>query len=319
MEKECDMVVEILMATYNGGKYLEEQLRSIEEQTFKHWHLTVHDDGSTDETLDVLEAFQKRMGKDKVTFRKNDVPSGSAKANFLGLIKEAEGDYFMCCDQDDRWHINKIAMTLHRMRQMEQRYGRDLPLLVHTDLRVVDSRLKEIHPSFHAYTNLEHRPIPSLELVQNQVTGCTMMFNNQLKQYVERIDNTDPILMHDHFLALIACAFGKMSYIDKATIDYRQHEENSVGAQDARSLSYMWNRFKRGKEAFRMSMEDSCRQAGYFMELYEPYFHDRRMRRLFQSYADLYTQNKWKRIDTCLHNRFMKKGVVRKVMQIIWG
>ena len=313
------MVIEILMATYNGGRYLQEQLRSIEEQTFKNWHLTVHDDGSTDDTWSILEAFQKHMGEDKVTIRENAVPSGSAKANFLGLIKEAKGDYFMCCDQDDRWHINKIAVTLHRMAQMEQRYGRDLPLLVHTDLRVVDSSLKEIHPSFHAYTNLEHRPIPAFELVQNQVTGCTMMFNKKLQQYAAHIDQTGPILMHDHFLALIACAFGKMSYVNKATIDYRQHEENSVGAQDARSLSYMWDRFKRGRASFRTSMEESCRQTGYFMELYEPYFHDRRMRRLFQAYADLYTMKKCERIQTCLQNRFMKKGVVRKVMQIIWG
>ena len=312
-------MIDILMATYNGEHYLKEQLASIESQTWTDWRLIVHDDASSDGSREILENFQKRLGKEKVIIKKNNPASGSAKANFIGLIQASTGDYMMCCDQDDVWHQDKVARTFYRMRQMEKRYGNEIPLLVHTDLRVVDEQLSELNPGFHKYMNLETGGKLNRELIQNQVTGCTVMINKALKEYVAQVTDVELIVMHDHWLALIALVFGKMSYLNKSTIDYRQHGNNSVGAQNARSISYMWHRLLRGKNKFRQDMRDSCNQAGYFVQLYVSCIKDEKVIKLLDRYSHLYEKNKMSRIFCFFRHSFWKKGVSRKIMQVIWG
>ena len=312
-------MIDILMATYNGEHYLKDQLASIESQTWTDWRLIVHDDASSDGTREILENFQKRLGKEKVIIKKNNPASGSAKANFIGLIQASTGDYMMCCDQDDVWHQDKVARTFYRMRQMEKRYGNEIPLLVHTDLRVVDEQLSELNPGFHKYMNLETGGKLNRELIQNQVTGCTVMINKALKEYVAQVTDVELIVMHDHWLALIALVFGKMSYLNKATIDYRQHGNNSVGAQNARSISYMWHRLLRGKNKFRQDMRDSCNQAGYFVQLYVSCIKNKKVIKLLNKYAHLYEENKIIRILCFFRHGLWKKGVSRKIMQVIWG
>ena len=312
-------MIEILLATYNGEKHLEEQLASIEEQTYKNWRLRVHNDQSSDGTWEILESFQRKYGEEKVILKKNVPTSGGSKNNFIGLIQASDAEYVMCCDQDDVWHKDKIEKTFRRMRQMEQRFGKDLPLLVYTDLKVVDEKLDEIHPSFHTCMNLRTDSVLCYEIIQNQVTGCTVMFNQTLKYYMNAVENAEHIVMHDHWLALIALVFGKMSYLNQATMDYRQHGNNVVGAQDARSLSYLWSRFKRGKERFVQDMKASCRQVSYFCILYKTCIESEKVIKLLNNYAHLYDVNKIKRIYYFYKFRFWKKGMIRKIMQMIWG
>lgn len=312
-------MIDILLATYNGAIYLEEQLHSIESQTYKNWRLRVHDDGSSDGTWEMLEEFQKKHGEKKVIIKKNIPPTGASKRNFISLIQASDAEYMMCCDQDDVWYRDKVEKTYKRMRQMEQRYGKETPLLVHTDLKVVDAHLNKIHESFHKSMNLRTSNYLHYELVQNQVTGCTVMVNAILKKYVDLVKNTDKIVMHDHWLALIALSFGKMSYLDEATMAYRQHENNVVGAQNANSFNYMWRRFKRGKTKFIEDMKASCEQACYFCMLYETCMCEQKMIQLLDTYKNLYQKNKAARIVTFFKYRLWKKGIVRRIMQVIWG
>ena len=312
-------MIEILLATYNGEKYLEEQLASIENQTYKNWRLRVHDDQSVDATWRILKDFQKKHGEEKVILKKNIPASGGSKNNFIGLIQASDADYMMCCDQDDVWHKDKIEKTYRRMRQMEKRYGKDLPLLVYTDLKVVDSDLNEIDPSFHACMNLRTDSKLYYEMIQNQVTGCTMMLSGAFKDYMNRVKNAEYIVMHDHWLAVIALVFGKMSYLDQVTMDYRQHGDNVVGAQNARSLAYMWIRFKRGREQFVQDMKASCRQIAYFCILYKTCIESEKVIKLLDTYAQLYDVNKVERLYYFFKFRFWKKGIIRKIMQMIWG
>lgn len=129
----------------------------------------------------------------------------------------------MCADQDDVWHSDKVARTFYRMKRMERKFGKDIPLMVHTDLCVVDETLCEMSSGFHDYMNLRTNGKLRYELIQNQVTGCTVMINRNLKVYVKEATDVESIVMHDHWLALIALVFGKISYLNQATIDYRQH------------------------------------------------------------------------------------------------
>ena len=230
----------ILMATYQGENYLEEQLDSIVAQDYPYWELMVCDDGSTDRTMEILQAYQKRYAG-RITVCQNKENLGGTK-NFLTLLKEGakmgrarekEGvrTYFMFSDQDDFWHRDKLSCTLSRMKQVEARYGRKLPALVFTDARVVDGGRKEIAPSFFAlqHFNLCRRTLPHL-LMENMVIGCTSMMNAALADLMQEIP--EHARYHDWWMALLAAAAGHTSYLPKATLDYRQHGNNVVGTRD---------------------------------------------------------------------------------------
>ena len=104
------------------------------------------DDGSTDGTISILEEFSKQY-PEQVTIIKNDPPQGSAKDNFISLIQNSYGPYFMFCDQDDVWKPDKIYLTLQKMEALEARYGEKTPILVHSDLSVVDHNLEMVAES----------------------------------------------------------------------------------------------------------------------------------------------------------------------------
>lgn len=140
-------MVTILLATLNGEDYLKAQLESIAAQTYENWQLVVGDDGSTDDTISIIEEFSEKH-PDQVTIIKNDPPQGSAKDNFISLLRNSYGPYFMFCDQDDVWKPDKIYLTLQKMESLEARYGDKIPILVHSDLSVADSNLEMIAESF---------------------------------------------------------------------------------------------------------------------------------------------------------------------------
>ncbi len=313
--------VHILMATYNGGKYLEEQLASLARQTWKNWYLTVYDDGSTDDTMMILMKFREKIGEDRVFISVNEPASGGAKQNFMKLITENDGDYFMCCDQDDVWYPDKIERSVKRMYLMEKRYGKELPLLVYSELRVVDEQLKEIAPAFHPFMNLRTGSDLACELIQNQVTGCTVLFNCALWEYMQRLTATDKILMHDHVLAITALLFGRMSFIKTPLMDYRQHSGNSVGARNAKSIGYLMQRFKRGRERFRDDMKASSEQAAYLLSAFQEELAccncPEKMILLIR-YSSLYESGKCTRIQDFFRFGIWKNGWLLRAVQMLW-
>lgn len=230
----------ILMATYQGEKYLGEQLDSIVAQDYPDWELIVRDDGSTDRTIEILKAYREQY-PDRITVCRNKENLGGTK-NFLTLLKEGaalgrerekEGvqTYFMFSDQDDFWYKDKLRCTLLRMKQVEARYGGQVPALVFTDARVVDGGRKEISSSFFALQHFHlHRRTLSHLLMENMVIGCTSMMNAALANLVEKVPKH--ARYHDWWMALLAAATGHTSYLPKATLDYRQHGDNVVGTQD---------------------------------------------------------------------------------------
>lgn len=222
-----DKKIHILLATYNGENYLAEQLNSILNQTNTNWQLLIHDDNSTDNTVDIIKQYQKQ-NPDKIQFIDDDVSFGNASANFSFLLEHVDSEYIMFCDQDDVWLKNKIELTLEKMQDMEKTY-QNLPILVHTDLTVVDEELKVISKSYWKYQYID----PSKDslnrlLVQNTITGCTVMINRRLMNIALPIPND--AIMHDWWLGLVAAAFGKITYIDIPTVFYRQHSKNDTGA-----------------------------------------------------------------------------------------
>lgn len=217
------------MAVYNGEKYIREQIDSILNQTYKNTHLIIRDNCSSDNTREIVAEYTKKYSK-RVTLLKSEINVGII-GNFSALLDYASADYIMFSDHDDIWLPEKIEKSMNKLLQLERRYASSTPILVHSDLCVVNKDLTLIHPSFWKYSKLD--PVKGVtlprQLIQNQVTGCTVMLNKALIVLARPIP--PQIVMHDWWLAICAAAFGKIGVVNETTMLYRQHNSNDTGAK----------------------------------------------------------------------------------------
>ena len=140
------IMIAILMATYNGSRYLREQIDSILSQTNDNWQLYIHDDGSTDSTMDIiLEYCNKYIGK--IVYLNDAQKHRGAAMSFMYLLKQVEADYYMFCDQDDVWLPNKVEQEFKSITE----YSNEKPILVFSDLYIVDEKLNVIEKSYWRY------------------------------------------------------------------------------------------------------------------------------------------------------------------------
>lgn len=220
--------IDILMSTYNGERYIREQLDSLFSQTTTGWRLIIRDDGSIDGTCQIIFEYQKN-NPGKILFIKDDERLGACQS-FFRLMSYSNAQYIFFCDQDDVWLNNKIELQLYIMQKMERNSLDGCPVLVHSDLRVVDDYLELISESFWKYQKIKPKSMCGLNraLVQNYVTGCTMLVNKPLLECAKS-GALNPI-MHDWWMLLIATIKGKVVDMEKATVLYRQHTENDIGA-----------------------------------------------------------------------------------------
>ena len=304
-------MITIIMAVYNGQEYIREQLESLKDQTYTEWRLVIRDDRSSDKTAEIVKKFSDEV-EQEVIFKVNEKPSGSAKNNFALLINDAkESDYVMFCDQDDIWKKDKIEITFNKMKQAEERYGRDFPLLVHGDVEVIDE---------NGNINADSK-LPQI-LIQNHVTGCTMMCNKKLIAGISEYASSEYIIMHDYLAALYASVFGKIEVIKKPLLSYRQHSGNSVGAKNNNNPVYLLKRLANGRKSYKEAMETSRNQVKFFVEIYreelaaEKYCKEYE---LMSGYASLGSRAKLYRIMFYKKNHIWKNGTIRKIMQVIWG
>lgn len=290
--------VTVLAAAYNGRSYIEQQMDSILAQSRDGILLVVSDDCSTDGTAQRLDAYEKAHGGQVLVLHRKK-PSGGASAHFLSLIslmaklqaesgspwketyeltedkqmrlrEAADADYFMLSDQDDVWLPMKTEKLMAKMRALELKEPdgrRGTPLLVHSDLKVVDENLKEIAPSFFRYQKIspDRTALPQL-LVQNNVTGGALMMNRAMLSYL--ICPPSVCLMHDAWLALVAGCFGQTGYVDEPLYLYRQHKANTLGAEKGDSMEGAKARIKDGSQAAE-NYRRMFGQAESLLELYK--------------------------------------------------
>jgi glycosyltransferase involved in cell wall biosynthesis len=263
-----DIPVTILLSTHNGAKYLPELLESLLQQTHKNWQLLLRDDCSKDSTQEIIAKYQNRYSqKIKLSTEVHTLLPLGAAQSFSLLLQESTGKYFMFADQDDIWQCNKISISLERLIGCEKQLGSETPILVHTDLSVVNDSLASINPSYMLHRNLDpDRNRTCQLLLQNIVTGCTTCFNQSLKELVGDIPATAP--MHDWWLALIASCFGTIEYINQTTINYRQHSQNTIGAPVAGKLVSPEKICKKLKK-LRAELQQSIKQAQTMLNRYE--------------------------------------------------
>src|SRR5262245_2756191 len=171
--------IEILLATYNGARFLDVQIESLLRQRDVSFRILVRDDGSTDETPAIIERYRRSRPE---TFRVLSTSGNiGAAGNFSALLAHSEAPYAALCDQDDVWAPHKLRVLCETLREMEARHGADTPLLVHSDLEVVDESLRVLHSSHWRYigSDPEHTNLARL-LIRNSVTGCASLINRAL-------------------------------------------------------------------------------------------------------------------------------------------
>jgi rhamnosyltransferase len=227
----------ILLATYNGSAFLEEQLESLIAQTEINWQCLIRDDGSKDNTVEIVKKY---CLKDlRFTMVSDGVgPMGNAMENFSLLMAEGmktKAKYFFFSDQDDVWMPNKIDVMYKQLKQ----YADDVPLLIHHDLEVVSDKLTLLNSSFIKYAGLD--PLASFAqlLNKNVVTGCASACNRAL--FKTSMPIPSGAMMHDWWLALKSAYKGQLIFLDEKLVKYRQHNNNVLGAQS------FWKKLKLSK------------------------------------------------------------------------
>lgn len=304
--------VDILLATYQGASYLEEQLESIFTQTHPYFHLWIRDDNSFDETKCILQKWAEAYPQ-KITLIPSKQRLG-AKGNFSELMRWSQAPYIMFADQDDKWLPHKVEASLNQFKAMERQYGFHLPLLIHTDLKVVDQKLKNLSSSFCRYTGINPR-LTSLNrlLSQNVLTGCTLLMNRSLLELAYPIP--EEAMMHDWWIGLVAACFGHIQFFDEPTLLYRQHAHNDTGVKRY-SLFRFLNSSSKECETKTICRHQTYRQAKCLFKRYE-YLLSSSNKALLKAYEELGELSYFKKQYQVLKYQFFKQGFLRNARLLL--
>lgn len=307
--------VDILLATYNGETFLEEQLHSLLQQQHESFHILIRDDLSSDRTPSILDGFAKRH-PEQITLLQSSSRLGIL-GNFSTLLTQSTAPYTMLCDQDDIWLPKKVEQAVCAMQRAENMHGTKTPLLLHTDLKVVDRDLKEIHPSFWGFSKLypEQNSTFNRLLLQNTVTGCATLLNRPLKELIREIPRE--AIMHDWWLAIVASAFGKVISHKEASILYRQHGSNTLGAKGMQFSNY----FARALETFNTpgqhekTLQQRFLQAKCFKLLYGDYL-DSEKKEILNAYLEGHRASWISKRILLLRYGFYRNGTLRNLSRV---
>jgi glycosyltransferase involved in cell wall biosynthesis len=220
------MKMTILMATYNGEKFLRRQLESIYNQEINNIEIYASDDGSTDQTLSILQEFQTQYPSLKLHILHG--PQKGFVKNFLYLINQvpSHNQYYSFCDQDDVWLPLKLSSAILKLQEFEQ----NKPLLYCSRTKLINEQEEYIgySPLFTKKESFRNA------LVQNIGGGNTMVFNQKTLELLKETSKTNSIVSHDWWTYLLVTgAGGKVSYSSEPLIHYRQHETNLIGSNQS--------------------------------------------------------------------------------------
>lgn len=273
--------VDILMATYNGARYLPQQLCSIINQSLKDWTLYIHDDGSSDGTVSVIRKFASL--DNRIKFVEDGKQYHSPALNFLHLLEYSSAPFAIFCDQDDIWLDNK----LEKMYDVIASLDNTKPLAVYSNAYVYCDDTDDISGQS---TIVRPISIKDVLFMNGGVQGCAIMFNSLLRSICKRIP--DCVAMHDHVVTLAAFTFGTMVYVDSRLMLYRRHSDTVTGKTYGSKLDKVYDFFSKGKTVLdRAHYKAICS----FYEKHEavmPY----EIKRSFQDFFNFKKENRLKRV-----------------------
>jgi glycosyltransferase involved in cell wall biosynthesis len=231
------MKISILLSIYNGELFLNEQLDSIINQSFTNWELYVRDDGSKDNSKQIIDNYIIQY-PEKIHWINDNEGNLKSASSFMHMLSVIKSEYYMFCDQDDVWLPFKIEKTFSKIRDIEA-INPNKGVLIFTDLTIVNSNLEIINPSMWDYSKINPENAKDFYKTTclSSVTGCTIMFNNYLKDKV--LPYPKVARMHDWWITLNALHFGVVDYLEESTIYYRQHGSNVLGADQIGRNHYL--------------------------------------------------------------------------------
>lgn len=228
----------VMLSTYNGAKYLDAQMKSLLKQENVNLNILIRDDGSTDETVPIIEQYKNSNPSQINLIHGENV---GVVQSFLELVKQSslEYDYYAFCDQDDVWESHKLARALAMLQDFQ--VG---PALYCSSTKMVDEHMSLIKK----WPVRPKRPLSIYNsLIENVCVGCTMVMNRKALQLVKENPpaHIDQVIMHDWWFYLCISAFGKVLFDDESAILYRQHESNVLGGATGSILGKWVKRLKR--------------------------------------------------------------------------
>lgn len=236
--------IQILMSTYNGERYIREQLDSIMAQDYPELSLLIRDDGSKDATVDRIEEYAATHPQRKITLIKGD--NLGVLDSFMFLVEAADDDcdYFAFADQDDVWHPDKISRAVRALEEDPDALfyaGAYLP--VDQDLHPIRTRAAKKKPSFYN------------AIVENIAIGCTIVFTRKMRELTRGVD-IQGACIHDWWFYILATAVGHIVYDPKPSLYYRQHSANAIGSKD--SVLKKWKTRSRRLKDWRREVFTHC-------------------------------------------------------------
>jgi len=214
--------IDILMATYNGEKYLAEQLDSIINQTYHNWNLLIRDDNSTDRTLEIIQDYQKKDNRIKL-LKDNKGNLGIVK-NFEELLKNSESEFIMFSDQDDIWVENKLDMYLKMIEKIKNK-----GFMIHSDAILFDKNKSNILKDTFISKKAINKGLENV-FFNYFVQGATILISKEIKNFI--LPFPKEVYLHDRYIHLISELFFERIFVNKALIYYRQHGDNQIGAKN---------------------------------------------------------------------------------------
>lgn len=242
MSEQKEETIDILLASYNGEKYIKEQINSILNQTYTNIRLIISDDCSQDKTKEILEEFAKK--DNRIIIHVQPTNLGYIK-NFEFLLKQVKNNLYMLSDQDDVWLPEKVEKTVEKLKEKKAD-------LVFGDLEVVDAKLETINTSFNDFmllTRKINKYIDNYQLnyLYNCITGCTVLAKKEFISKILPIPAESKYVVHDHWIGIMMSIYGKVAYMPEKYIKYRQHGNNQIGTN---KISHKFTKLEQVRKLF---------------------------------------------------------------------
>jgi len=218
--QKSNSLVSIAMATYNGAKYIEEQLQSIIHQTYSNLEIVIVDDCSKDNTVEIVEQYQQEYPF--IRLYVNEQNSGVTKT-FEAAIQECSGEFIAISDQDDIWELNKIEILVNEIGEHDAVYSNSL---------LVDASGHSLSKSFTTIMNMKTYYSGAPFLLSNSVPGHTILMK---QEFVQNILPFPPKMLFDLWIGFCAAGNNGIKFVDKTLVKYRQHETNTIGTRDSKN------------------------------------------------------------------------------------
>lgn len=275
--------VSILMATYNGEKYLEEQINSLLKQTYPHWTLWIKDDGSTDSTISIIEQYCLQDSRIHQVSDSNK-NLGAGKTFFL-LLSYSDTPYTIFCDQDDIWFDTKLEELV---RHAEEKLDINRPGMVYCDAHAYSDALRTI--TSNSVSHLHASNLNEFLFFNSGYQGCSILFNSSLCTMAKNY--TADFYMHDDIVSLLGHTFGDVYFLNKPLMLYRQHDYNVTGKTAQGFWDMVRTFFRKGAAVINRHHYDEKK---HFFHYYQANLNEKQ-KKLFEAYLQYPQLSLFKRL-----------------------